>query len=292
MTPFRDVFGSFLRAALSLRTWPLVWLVLTLLALPAALAAGDVVGHDGARWPSLTRMPPDGDVFAALRLDLVLPLILALLFGVLVAGGVSGAVALPGTATRVREILATGARAFFANLRVMLVFVVLALLLGWGLDQVDHWLIEDRIGDRAVSDDAFSLWRLHVSFVQVLWLWDILRGFLFLLLVFASKVAIARISRGASRSAFAAAMHGLFCVVRHPWRVPVAVLLWTVVWLGGAFAFGELTVRVLEVHGNLLLGLALSQLGIAFAVIGWIGFVLSAREVGVPARDVALPELD
>jgi hypothetical protein len=270
----------------------LVWLVLTLLAMPAAFAAGDVVGQDGARWPSLTRMPADGDVFAALRLDLVLPLILALLFGVLVAGGVSGAVALPGTATRVREIFATGARHFFANLRVMLVFVVMALLLGWGLDRVDHWLIEEHIGDRAVSEDAFALWRLHVSYGQVLLLWDLARGFLFLLLVFASKVAIARISRGASRSAFAAAIRGLYCIVRHPWRVPVAVLLWTVVWLGGAFAFGELTVRALEVNSNLLLGLLLSQLGIVFAVIGWIGFVLSAREVGVPARDVVLPELD
>lgn len=282
MTPIRDVFASFWSACRSPRICVLLWVIVTAIALPLALQARAVADQDAARWPAPFVLPADGDVFAALRLDLAIPLLLALLVGIFSAGAVINAVGLPGPRRPLRELLTAGTAGFLANARVVLVFAVLALLVGWGLDVLDDLVRGRWLRDRDPGGVAVGLKLFDLRWWHLLAFWDFARGAVFLALLFVSKIAMVRLARAGRSSALVAATSAIGCALRHPLRIALVVALWVVVWIGGSFAFGELTVRLLEVRGNLLLGAVAGQLGVLFAIVGWVGFILSARRVGEP----------
>ncbi|MFO1054343.1 MAG: hypothetical protein U1F36_19155 [Planctomycetota bacterium] len=277
MTPFREVLAALWVAVRSVRVSLLLWVVFTAIALPVAWTASHSVGMDGARWNSPVVLPADADVFSHLQLDLAGPLVLAFVLGILFAGCILATVGTDGPRVALRDFLARGARAFLANFRVILLFTLGAVLLSWGLDALDARI---RSSLETVSPGAtLDLIGVHVRFVHLLLLWDLARGLLFLALLLTCKIAMATVTGGRRRSAFVAGLTAVATVLRHPYRVAVAVLTWALIWIGGSLAFGELTVRMLEVRADLVLGAVAGEAGVLFAIVGWVGFTLSARRI-------------
>ncbi len=284
MTALRDVLASLWAAVRSPRVVLLLWVTLTAIAIWPAARAADAAANDHVRWSSPTVLPADGDHLASLRVDLTASLLLALVLGVLFAGGILACV---GTGDRrpFREFLAEGAHSFLANGRVVAVFAFLALLLGWGLDAADQWLRVTLLAQKEPGDVALGLPVFDLRWLHVLAMWDFLRGGLFVALVFTSKVAMAWLLANRRRSAVVAASAAMWCCLRQPLRFVILVGAWLVLWLGISFASGELTVRLLEVRGDVWLGALASQLGVAGSIVVWIGFTASARSL-VGARAV------
>ena len=291
MRAFLDVVAGLWGALRAPRVLVLVWAAITAIAIPSALACGDLARREAPRFASPTKLPADGDLFANLEVGLGASLALAALLGVFFTGGFlaycrggSG----PPVARVFREFLGACGRSFLTNLRIAAVFAVLALLLGWGLQAFDHALRGRWLHDREPGAVVLEIGPLIVRWIHLLSAWDLARGFAFLVLVFVMKAAMAWTVASGGRSALVATGVAAWRCATQPLRVLLVVAAWTVVWAGLASVIGEATVVLLEVRGNIGLAAAVGQAGILAGIVAWLGFTIGAqRVVGTAARTVA-----
>lgn len=279
--------GAIGRPRLLLLGWALVT-VPALFAVAPAYAALDAAlsQHpgasfvaDGALDADLGRLEPE----TGIRLHGALAF--ALLAWAILAGGV---LATADARASWRDLLAACGAYALRSLRVLVIVILLALLLGWGCDWLDA-LVRERWADADpgpyLSVPWFGWAELPVAVEAIAWG----RGFLFLLLLFLGKVALARIvcfDRGSALLAFAAAIGTL---LRHPLRLSLTVSGLALVWLLGSHLIGMGTVHLLEVRHELWLGLATGQAGVLWGQVVLVAFLLAAREF-VPEIEVVPSE--
>ena len=292
----RLVIGSITTALAHPRVWLTMWALVTLAALLQVLP---VVAHlDGA----LGSHPAAGhtldqslDVdfarhYPTARIDLTASGIAMFLAFALLAGGVLAAV---GTREKFTYagFLGHGGRLFLRNLRVLLIGVLVSAVVFWGVERLDHWIRQDLVYDLDTGPVSFlqSPWTSLEFWLDALsWLW----GFVFLCLLFVSKMAMARLAAHDQRSALLAWLRSLGSAVRHPLRISITVGLWLVLLMAGSHGFGELTVYLLEVRGELWLGLLAGQAGVLWTQILFLSFLLAARATAVPQGAVAEVDLE
>jgi hypothetical protein len=280
---FRDVALALWSALFAPRVLACLWLVVTAIALVAALAAGDAAAPHAPRFRSPTVLPADGELLAGLSVELGASLALALLLGVFFTGGILGYVGVTGRRP-FRQFLIAAASGFLTNLRVFAVFALLALLLGWGLELADHALRHRWLYDREPGAVAFELGPFTVRWLHLLHAFDLGRGAAFLALLFVAKVAMAWLAGTGRRSALVGTSVALWRCATQPLRTTLILALWLALWLGLAFGIGEATVALLEVRGRLAAAAIVSQVGVSLGIAVWVGFTVCARRVA--SRDV------
>ncbi len=292
MAAIRDVFSAITTALLSPRVVLFVWLLILVPALVVVLPRFEeydaaLSQHPGAGF--LLDQALDAD-FA--RQHGTLPLLGATLFvllaSVFLAGGVLSIVGVRSTRGTLSEFLGESGRLFLRNLRVLGVGIMAALLLGWGIDAARYWLGELAYGVDPGSPFVFD-W-LPVRWAHLAWVGSLAAGFAFLCLVFASKVAMARLALHNRRSAILAWGIAIGKSVRQPLRVALTVGLLTAAWTAGAHLLGGLTARFLEVEQNLWLGLLFGQLSMLWGAVILVATLLAARQFAISHAAVADPE--
>jgi hypothetical protein len=179
--------------------------------------------------------------------------------------------------------LADCGRLFLRNLRVMGLGIVFASALGWGIDvlrsQFREWMYDLDPGAVAIPLLVFD-----VRWVHIVDLGSYAAGLVFLMLVFASKIAMAHLAVHDKRSALIAWGVGLGKLLRSPLRSTLALVLLAASWIGASHALGILTVQFLEVEQNLWLGLLFGQLTMIWGAAILIATLITARRfVAVPA---------
>lgn len=292
MDSLRIVLSCLATAARHPRVWLTAWLVVTLPALllvfPVFMELRDNLDqHPGATFAlnqhldlDFARAHPEATVRAG---GAVLFMILAWTF---LGGGILATVGV-GRRFRFSEMLAEGGRLFARNLRAVIGLLVLALLLFWGVDAFDGWLRTGLLRDSSNEPLSILGWsspvltpRMGLEVLQ----WGY--GLLFLILLFASKLARARLCLYDRRSAILAWSRAVGTMVRRPVRTfMVVALLALVLWavpaaIGLAMGwFGE----------DLLPMLVLGQAGVVWYQIVLIAFFLSARRMVADAD--ARPEM-
>jgi hypothetical protein len=262
-------------AAAAWLVWP-VWAVLD-----AELAAQPGSGFllDGVLDADFARRHPD----TVLRLGGASAVVLA--SWALLGGGVLATVGL-GRKLRFSELLSEGGAFLLRSLRVLGIGLVLAVLLAWGLGAVDRLLAERAWRDAdpgvvTVFGWVPAHWCTRALALEALrWLW----GLAFLVLLFTSKVALARLVVDGRRSAFLAWAHALGMVARRPWRPVLITGVLVAAWMLGSFVLGFATARLLERDRNLVAGLVLTQVQVLFAQGILIAFLLAARRFLVLGR--------
>ncbi len=167
------------------------------------------------------------------------------------------------------------ARLFPRNLRVLSIAVVPAAALFWGADALDGWLREGVLYSK--DPGAIVVPVIDIRWAQLLEILAYFWGFVFLVLLFVSKVAMAHLALHDKHSALAAWLVATGKVLRHPLQTCLTVVLFVMIWVAGAHLLGTATVQFLEVGQDLWLGLLFGQLGIALGLVVWLGFVLGAR---------------
>jgi hypothetical protein len=287
----RIVLGAFATALAHPRLLLLAWLLVTvpaLLAVAPAYAAMDraLSHHPGAGYywnedldADLLRLAPGFSVQLTGALLFVLVAWVALSGGVLATAGT-------GTRFRLRSLLHASATTALRSLRVLLLALPLFLLLGWGLDAFDAWL-HDRLADRDPGPFlpfralAWFGWPFVVEAVA----WA--RGFLFLLLLFLAKLALARLVSGGRESALLAWLRSFGSLLRHPLRIPLTVAGLCLVWALGQHLLGLGTAYFLDGRQQLWLGLAFGQAGVLWTQAALVAFLLAARAF-VPTAPVVV----
>jgi hypothetical protein len=224
--------------------------------------------------------------FARLHPDARLSLVGASLFVLLafacLAGGVLAEVG-RGRRFTYGGFLVSGARLLGRNLRVLVIGAVLGLLLFWGVDLLDRWIVEHGVyewdtGPLPVIGARGPWLSLELWLDALRWLW----GFLFLVLVLAAKMAMARLAVLDRRSALLAWVAALGTVLRHPLRVVLLLGGWLVCWLGVSYLIGEITVYLIEGKRQVWLGLAMGQLAILWTQVVLVALLLAARGLALP----------
>lgn len=283
---FRILLGAFAGALKHPLLLLLGWLIVTVpaaLAVLPAYAATDAAlsSHAGASYladdyldADLARLTP------AITLRLTGGLAFVLLAWTFLAGGV---IATAATGLRVswRQFLITCSVNLLRNLRVILLGLLLALLLGWGADATAS-LLRERWAD-ADPGPFLSIPGLAWfgrPFVAEAVAWGF--GFLFLLLLFLAKVALARLVLHDRSCALLAWLRSFGTLLRRPLRMPLTVAGFAFVWLLGSHLIGMGTAYLLEVRQQIWLGLACGQLGVLWSQVALVAFLLAAREF-VPA---------
>ncbi|HLQ37579.1 MAG TPA: hypothetical protein VK348_07250 [Planctomycetota bacterium] len=247
MIAIRIAVGSLWSAARQLRTIGLAWLLVTLPALFLVLPVyGELRAvfdhHPGATWALDQYLDPDfarGHPAAVVRGSGALLLVLLgwafLGGGILVADGTGGRI-------RTAEFFAACGRHLLANLRALGCGLVVCLLLCWGIGVLDGWLRNEVLADAdpGMAWQPFGLqsrW-LTVESGLVALRWGY--GFLFLLLLFASKLARVYLCVGGRHSAVLAWLRALLRLLRHPLRAMLVVAVLSAVPLLLQFAVAEL----------------------------------------------------
>ena len=294
MTGIRIALGALAAAFLQPRILLLAWAWVTALALWLVWPAWQVIDAELASHPgSAFLLDPvlDAD-FARRHPGTVLALggasVLMLVFWAFLGGGVLATVGL-GRRLRFTELLSEGGAFLLRSLRVLGLGLLLAVLLGWGLGTLDRlvtghaWRDADP-GVITVFGWEPAHWFTRSLVVEALrWLW----GFAFLVLVFAGKVALARLVVDGRRSAFLAWAFALGTLLRRPLRAALVVGTLVAVWVAGSFVLGFATARLLEPERNLVAGLALTQAQVVLGQAVLIAFLLAARSFLVVGRDAA-----
>lgn len=191
---------------------------------------------------------------------------------------------------RLRDVLAEGGGLWLANLRVLAVTGLALLVAHGGLDMLSRWMREDWLYE--VEPGSVPLPLAHDGVLVGLEAFDWLRGFVFLVVVFVGKMALARLAVSGRRSAVLAWTAALGRALRRPVRTLVLVGLIAVAWLGVGHVLGEITVRVLEVKQRPWIGLAVGQLGIVWTQVVFVASLVAARamiEDPVPAPEPSDP---
>lgn len=223
-----------------------------------------------------------------LRISMIPGGIFMILVWTFLAGGILATV---GTREKFRftDFLSEGGRLFLRNLRVVVIGLPVALLLFWGVGVLDSWIREDLLYDSDPGNLSLFGWQPRIATWE--FLLEILSNVwavLFMVLVFTSHVAMARLAMDNRRSALAAWVTAGFLTLRHPIRFLVVVLTICVIFIGGVFGLGELTVLFLEAQPgaeNLWLGLLTGQAGIAFTQVMLVAFLLAGRKLLALGQD-------
>ncbi len=280
-------------SVLTALSYPRVWISALALVLVASLLHVFPVyrAMDGvlAHYPvdALTVDPmlePDLAREVSARVSLTAGHLFMLIAWIFLGGGILAAV---GTreSFEFSNFLSEAARLFMRNLRVVVLGVPVLLILFWGLGALDTWIREDLLYDSDPGSMSLFGWQPRVATWEfLLWGLQIFWGLAFLMVVFTSKLAMARLAMDNRRSALAAWSAACFLVLRHPIQSVMTVVLLCLILIGVTFGLGELTVEFLENQGNLWLGLLSSQAGMAFAQVVLMAFFLAARKLVAAQR--------
>jgi hypothetical protein len=247
MHSFLATLGAIVRAAVQVRVWLLGWLVVTvpavLLTWPLLEGLHQALDHQPAATFGLGQSL-DADL-ARLHPDLVIRSIgaplLALLGWTFLGGGVLTMLGGPGRVTLAGFLAACG-RTLPRNLRALAIGLLLALLLDWGVGVFDTWLRREALRDiNPAAPLVFFLpsWPLlsvGAGLEALRWLY----GFLFLLLLYASKVARAHLCCRDRTSAVLAWCAAAGTLLRRPLHTLTVIAVLTAAWALPQFAVGEL----------------------------------------------------
>jgi len=271
-----------------------MWLMVTLPALLAVFPAVQSIDralahHPGARLTLDQSLDSD---FARLHPEAAVGLaggmVFVLLASAFLAGGILTRV---GTGKRFSYgvFLAEGGRLFLRNLRVLAIAVIVCAAVFWGIDNLDRWVREVWLYD---ADPGATLLGWHTPWFSLelgleatRWLY----GFLFVLILLLTKMAMARLAALDRRSALLAWLAAAGTVLRHPLRTLWMLVLWLALWMGVAYLIGEVTVYALEIRQQPWLGLLSGQVGILWTQLALIALLLAARSFTV--RTVTAPIL-
>lgn len=288
-------------ALLTALRYPRVWL--TLWAWVAAAALVVVVPVYRASESALAHHPgASARIDQALDVDLwrnnpdLVPhvtgaAVFVLLGMVFFAGGILSCLGV-GQRFRFTGFLSECARLFPRNLRVLLIGFVPAVLLFWGVGFADTWLREDLLrnwnpGGPNYDSPLARYLSLEVALDLLNWFW----GLLFLLVVFASKVAMAHLAVENRSCALWAWVTAAKRVGTNPVLASLVIL---VVGLAYAplFFLGHVITRFLETEPNLWAGLGCGQGAIMWLQVVTVAFFLAARRfliVTTPATTEEVP---
>lgn len=274
------------------RVWILAWLLVTVPALLVLFPIYEVMSSELSQHPGvgfLLDQSLDSDLVRnhpELRISLIGAGLFVLLAWVFLAGGVLSTV---GRVDRFSFtiFLSDGARLFLRNLRVLCIGLIPVALLFWGTDALREWLAEGPLRDTDPGSTFLPLWLFDIRWVHVLESLLYFSGFVFMLVLFLSKVAMAHLAVGDRRSALLAWLVAIGRFLRHPLRASLLVF-----WLSMAFLLlpsliGLTTAWALEVGQNLWLGLLLGQCGVISSQLVLLAFLLSARRFLLGAEDMA-----
>lgn len=298
MNPIRLALVSLWAVVAAPRVWLTAWLLYTvpavLVALPFWEASDAALTHHPGATLALDQVL-DADLWRnepATVLRLHGGALFSLLVGAFLAGGVLASLRV-GERFRYVQFLGECGHALIGNLRVLLVGLVAALLLGWGLDAARSALVESVFAQAEPGDVLVDLGAWQFRVVHALEIWDLLAGLAFLGLWFASRVAMARLSEG-RRSAFAAIAVGVFTLFRHPLRTLLGAAPLLAAWLLLPHLLGELQARFLEGGSGSLASLAAGvlagQLGVLVGIIVPLAALLVARDLSGSASPRAAEE--
>lgn len=218
--------------------------------------------------------------------------VFVLLSFVFLAGGVLVAAG-SGRKLRYSEFLAESARLFMRNLRVVLVGVLICMVLFWAVGWLDRLIRDEWVYGWDPGAVSLFGWRtrflsLEFALEALSWFW----GFLFLCVVFVSKMAMARLAALDRRCATRAWFDALRTAIRSPIRTGVFVALWALVWMGVTYLFGEVTVYLLEVRGHLGWGLLAGQVCILWTLVVVLAAFVAAQRLALLEEPVTeRPEL-
>ena len=284
----RNVLASLWTAVRAVRVWLLAWTVVTVAAVLVVWPAWRVLDQELSHHPGAgyhLDQALDVDLWRTrpeLALSIGGALLFVLLAGIYLAGGVLATVGRGDRRFRFAQFLGEGGYLFLRNVRVIAIGLVLALALGWGFAQLDAWLLEGVLYASEPGAIAVRLGVADLRWIHVLEAISWTKGFCVVGLLFASKVAMARLADGPRRSAFLAWGTAFGRLLRRPLRALGIVVCWTAIWAGGSQLIGELTAHLLEVRQELLLGALAGQAGIVLGQWVLIGVLLSARRFLVP----------
>lgn len=296
MFTITTVLGSLLSALRHVRVWLLVWGVVTIVAAFAVWPLVDATASTVARHPGASRLVDqalDADLARAyphVAIDLLPGVVLMLLFGAFVSGGVLSRVAIAARPFEFTSFCTEGVRLLPRNLRVLALGVLVAALVAWGRDACDDWLRRGVLYDTEPGAVVIPLWLVDVRWAHLLELLDYAWGFLFLAVVFTSKVAMAHLASADRRSAFVAWGVAIGKVLRRPFRACGCLLLLVVLWLGLSTLAGRVVSELLEVRGLVVAGAIASQATVAFWAIVFVAHVLIARRFHTPVQPEAVSE--
>lgn len=282
-----------LSAVLAALSYPRVWLTALALVLVAGIVAALPVYRELdavlAHYPGAGMAPDpilDSDlgreVFS--RASLIGGTLLLLFAWILLGGGVLSTVGMREKFS-FTDFLADGGRLFMRNLRVVLLGVPVLLVLFWGVDALQSRVTGQLLHDQDPgSISVFGLQTRVFSWEMLLWVMLLVLGFVFLLVVFCSKLAMARLALDNRYSAVAAWGSAIGVMIRHPVQSVLVVGLLCLVTLVGTFALGELTAYLWEGSANLPLGSVSALLTIAFSQVMLVAWFLAARKMLVAHR--------
>jgi hypothetical protein len=294
MSGIRLALRSLGTALASVRLWLLAWLLVSVPALlqvwPLWAELKQAFDHYPNPHPGITltlneHLDPDfARQHPGLRMEFTGASLVVMLVWTFLAGGILCRVGL-GRFTA-SQFLADCGRCLPRNLRAMFVGLVLLLLLCWGVDYFDAWLKGDVLADTdpgtsaAVGVESRFL-TLESGLAALQWVY----GALFLLVLFAGKMARASLCLQNRHSALLAWLRAFLRMLRHPFRTVTALLTIGLVWIGTGFLL-RIAMDYVDANGHSWQLLVLSQ---AFAVmlqLITIATLLVARDLMVPAAAV------
>lgn len=282
-----------LSAVLTALCYPRVWLtalglvlaVSAFAVLPVFRELEDVLGHypgAGMSPDPVTDADLSREVFA--RVSLVGPTFLMVVLWILLGGGILATVGMREKFS-FTDFLADGGRLFMRNLRVIALGLPVLALVFWGLGALSNWITEDALYAEDPGNISVFGYQTHFfSWETLLFGLQVVLGFVFLLVVFASKVAMARLALDNRRSALTAWGVAIGVMFRHPLQSLVVVGLLCTISLLGTFGLGELTALFWEGQQNLLAGAASGLATMVFAQVMLVAWFLAARKLLVAHR--------
>jgi hypothetical protein len=295
MNGFALAFRSLVSAAVSVRVWALCWVLVTVPALlqvwPLWGELKNALDHQPAATLTLNehldldfaRQHPE------LRMDLTGAGLMVMLVWTFLAGGILcrvGAGRFPAAG-----FFSDCGRCLPRNLRATFVGLLLLLLLNWGVDSLDAWLKGDVLAD--TDPGSFSsvaqarILTLESGLAALRWAY----GVLFVVVVFAGKMARANLCVQGRRSALLAWLRAFLRMLRHPLRTLSVMLVLGAVWVGAGLVLGFAIDRA-DVNGHSWLLLVLSQVLAVVLQIVLIASLLAARDLMGALPVVAVTEAD
>ena len=294
MTAIHDLWRSIATALTRPRVLATVWLSIFVPALfvawPAFVAYDAALSsHPGASFTLDQAL--DADLLRenpGVATSMLAASVFVLLASAYLAGSILSVVGLRTARASYTQFLADGGRLFLRNLRVLALGVGAALLLGWGIAAIralwGSWTADFDAGAVALPFYVFDLRWGHLAEFG-----SYLAGLAFLLLVFASKVAMAHLAVRNRRSATVAWGVAVGRICAAPLRTVVVVGGIALCWIAGGHLVGMATVKFLEVDQNLWLGFAVAQIGMLWNAALLVATLLAARrfvaDPAIPAED-------
>ncbi len=294
---FRISLMALLTALRYPRVWLALWVWVTAAALVLVVPIYGAVDAALAHHPGASRLVDqalDDDLWRqnpALTPHLTGAAVFVLLGMVFFAGGILSCMGV-GRRFRFTGFLSECARLFPRNLRVLLIGLVPATLLFWGVGFADTWLREDLLrnwdpGGPDVDSPLSRYVSLEFGLELLNWFW----GLLFLLLVLASKVAMAHLVVENRSLAVWAWGKAAMRVLTSPFMASFIIVLLILAYLPLYFLGGVIT-SFLEAgpETNLWAGLACGQGGIMWLQVVTVAFFLAARKFLMETAPPSLKE--